>query len=788
MSINWSNQNLVNLRTKIQEDPKEFIAIVGAGVSAGLPDWKELKKALLTALRLKQLDEGTDNPQLIADIEKTTDGWDAFQLLQENLGPSYVRIMQEKLRTRSRAIPPVYRCLWELGISGIISFNIDKFAEAACSSALSAAPDVATGLDPYKYQTFINTDEPFVWHPHGEFADPRSWVFTRTERDRLYRDENFKKAMCAILNSKNILIIGFNSMEISFQTLLNDIGFDGAIVGYHNYILLNNPTPAETRQLNERGFRIVPYSTRNPEHPEVEDILNNLLNRVPLDPRFSTVYAGKTYAISDIPSVQHMLDHGCDALRDILNGVVSGIIPPDVPPTAEQQQALQEFYTNYTVQLYNAWMIDPKTEETNKLHGYTIKQRIGRGAFGNVYEAYDAENNKYAIKVLLPEVKDKFPYLNCFRRGIRSMRILKEHKLQEMVTIHQAYEIPACIIMDYIEGPTLREAIDRRMLQGLHKKLELIMLICRAINTAHQLPEQILHRDLKPENIILENYYSYTDDEPLSIKILDFDLSWHQGSTELTIKIGAMSQGFMAPEQADETLHDLTRNTAVDVYSIGMLIYFILTEDNPAPNQHLFGRFGDDLCATLRQKYRAVHWRSIPNHLSSLIVKATRNSQRERIALSVLIQQLEIAQEICIEDQISCVHPLFLQELAYRISEGQVVDIQDYGRYLTIRYEEVAKEIHLKLNQSYSNIMLGVEISKTVTSSDDRTKLGKYLETAMLRAVSATDRKLFTASGEVIQGAIHVNLAAKLPEKIPLKLIEQYAANIRAVRARMDLK
>ena len=149
----------------------------------------------------------------------------------------------------------------------------------------------------------------------------------------------------------------------------------------------------------------------------------------------------------------------------------------------------------YSAQLHIAWYIDPGTAEGKKLHGFSLERAIGRGAFGNVYEAYNEKGEKFAIKILLPEVKDKVKYLSCFRRGIRSMKMLKD------------YEVPACIVMDFVEGCTLRDAIEKNLLCSLHKKLEVLKYIAAIIHKSHNLQECILHRDLKPENIMMQNFY-----------------------------------------------------------------------------------------------------------------------------------------------------------------------------------------------------------------------------------------------------------------------------------------
>jgi hypothetical protein len=264
----------------------------------------------------------------------------------------------------------------------------------------------------------------------------------------------------------------------------------------------------------------------------------------------------------------------------------------------------------HITQLHRAWLVDPRSDNTCSVYGYKTLRYIGNGAFGSVFEAEDLDGNRCALKVLLPDVKDKMSYLSCFRRGIRSMKILRDKNIAGMVKIHDSYEIPACIVMDLVDGITLRTAINNRYISALEVKLSILEQIASIIHSAHQLEERILHRDLKPENVMLEECYSAVDfdnsDTPPKVKVLDFDLSWHRGATEKTVIAGAVSQGFMAPEQVDTSVdRSLSRNTAVDVYSIGMLAFYVLTGTNPIPNQALLQGFHSNLLSALCavQKY-----------------------------------------------------------------------------------------------------------------------------------------------------------------------------------------
>lgn len=474
-------------------------------------------------------------------------------------------------------------------------------------------------------------------------------------------------------------------------------------------------------------------------------------------------------------------------MREILNGNIAQIIPVDTIPTREQIDQLQEFYHKYSAQLHTAWFIDPQSKDGRELHGYTLKQSVGRGAFGNVYEAYNNKNEKYAIKILLPEVKDKVEYLSCFRRGIRSMKMLKEHNIEGMVKIHSSYEVPACIVMDYVEGNTLRDAVDKKLLLSFHKKLEVLEKVAEIIRKSHNLRECILHRDLKPENIMLEDFYYEDESMPLKVIILDFDLSWHKGATELTVALGAMSQGFMAPEQAEEKVN-FKRNTAVDVYSIGMISYYVLTGENPAPYQHRFSYFKEELLETIRKNYKT-NWKCLPQFLTETIVNATLHDVTERLSLNSYLSNIKLAHNLLLSNEIASTHPLVLRELACQITDDNKFNTSDFGRNIIIETNTLGKRICLTLKQNDNEVVIHVEIKKLRRGDENRVNTAKYLENAKNRALSNVDRAVFYCSeGEVGRSEVTISLQAKLPQMVKYELLKKMSKNIKEVRERLELK
>lgn len=783
------DENLLRLTKKIKEDPQSFIFIVGAGMSqpSGMPSWAELAEGMINYYEhlLQNIDDSVKTKA--EQLRELDDLWDVFSELKCSLPPNeYSKYIKEQLSDKKRVIPTNYKLIWKLDVCGVITFNIDKLILNAYSSVCQTSIDFATGNEFVKFKHFPVSNEKFVFFPHGEISDPSSWVFTREERNVVYKDREIKNIFTTLLNGKNLVIVGFNPREFSFLSLLNEISIGDVISGNDNYYIGANISSNDVRKLGEYGISCISYNPEDKEHSDINKMLETMYSYIPKDVEYPAVYQGKRYLPQDIPQYENCLSIGLDKLREILNGNIANILPVDVVPTNDQIEKLQEFYKKYSAQLHIAWFIDPRTDAGKKLHGFSLEKAIGRGAFGNVYEAYNEKGEKFAIKILLPEVKDKVKYLSCFRRGIRSMKMLKEHDIEGMVKIHFSYEVPACIVMDFVEGYTLRDAIDKRILHSLHKKMEVLKMIAEIIHQSHNLKECILHRDLKPENIMLKDFYFEDESSEIKVVILDFDLSWHKGATELTVALGAMSQGFMAPEQVEEN-EKFTRNTAVDMYSIGMISYYILTGKNPAPYQHRFSHFETELIKDIEYNYKT-EWKCLASFLAETIVKTTLQEPTKRLPLEAYISNIKIALDMVLSDEIVNTHPLLLRELASCIDENDL-EILEYGRVVFVKTNSLGKSVRLELKQRNKDVLIEVEIKKLRKGDENRNNTAKYLENAKNKALSVVKNDLFYyKGGEVGISEVTVKLACKLPNIVHHLMISQMAENIREIRTKMELQ
>lgn len=790
---NTNDKNLLRLTKKIKENPQSFLFVLGAGMSrpSGMPLWSELAQGMIDNYEQMFQDSGDYTEERIKQLRASENYWTVFEELKKLLPQNeYKKYIMERLSDKGHPIPDNYKLIWQLDVCGVITFNMDKLILNAYSNIHRTAVDFATRREFVKYNNFPTSNEKFVFFPHGEISDSSSWVFTEGEKRDAYRDRNLKNVLNALLNGKNLVIVGFDIRENSFLSLLDDISIGGMIAGNDNYYIGDNISPEDMRRFGDYGISCISYSPapEDENHSDIGEILKSIYKYIPKDVEYPTVYEGKIYAPEDIPEAMKCLDIGLDKLRDILNGNIAQILPVDTVPTNEQMKKLQEFYKTYSLQLYAAWYVKVDSSDGQRLHGYLLKRPVGKGAFGNVYEAYNDAGERFAVKILLPEVKDEVRYLSCFRRGIRSMKILKEHDVEGMVKIHSSYEVPACIVMDFVDGYTIRDAIDKKALQSFHKKLEVLKKIAEIIHKSHNLEECILHRDLKPENVILKDFYGeYTDDIP-EVVILDFDLSWHKGATELTVALGKMSQGFMAPEQTEE--HEkCTRNTAVDVFSIGMITYYVLTGRNPVPNQHCFPNFKDELVKDIKDNYKKIGWKCLPNLLAETVRKATMQEASNRLSLDAYLANIKLALDMFLSDDISNTNSFLLRELVAQIDDDNSYKISDFGREILLETHALGKKIHMKLAQRYNDVLLQIQIGKLRMGSENRTKTQKYLENAKNKALSKVDSSLFrNYTGNILTSEVVIDLEAKLSDTITHGTIVQMAQNIKAIRAELELK
>ncbi len=215
--------------------------------------------------------------------------------------------------------------------------------------------------------------------------------------------------------------------------------------------------------------------------------------------------------------------------------------------------------------------IPDKTHDSSEAFRYDLIEEIARGGMGVVYRAVQhGSQRQVAVKMILAEQAATPGMIERFRAEAEAVAALDHPNILPIYETGEIDGIPF-YSMKLAEGRTLREAIaDFR--GEPRAAATLIAAIARAVHHAHQ--RGILHRDLKPGNILL-------DGEGRTPFVSDFGLAkWIGSENRLTIAPSALgTPHYMAPEQALGASAELT--TAADVYSLGAILYELLTGQPP---------------------------------------------------------------------------------------------------------------------------------------------------------------------------------------------------------------
>ena len=246
---------------------------------------------------------------------------------------------------------------------------------------------------------------------------------------------------------------------------------------------------------------------------------------------------------------------------------------------------------------------------------YEILKEIGCGGMANVYLAHcRLLNRNVAVKVLKTEFANDKEFLERFNKEAQAAAAISSPHIVNVYDVGHDGDIHY-IVMEYVEGQTLKEYIDANGMLSWQETVEYAIQICSALDKAHK--NGIVHRDIKPQNIIL------TDDGVL--KVTDFGIA--RASSNETVNMGESTMGsvhYFSPEQARGGYTD----EKSDIYSLGIVMYELVTGILP---------FNGDTPIAIAIKHmqqKPVSPKefniSIPLTVESIILKAMSKEQHSR--------------------------------------------------------------------------------------------------------------------------------------------------------------
>ena len=246
---------------------------------------------------------------------------------------------------------------------------------------------------------------------------------------------------------------------------------------------------------------------------------------------------------------------------------------------------------------------------------YEIVKSIGEGGMANVYLANDKIlDRKVAVKVLRGDLSSDDRFIRRFQREALSVSNLSHPNIVEVYDVGEE-DGQYYIVMEYIEGKTLKQLLKKRESLTLPEVIDIMTQLTDGISHAHE--SYIIHRDIKPQNIMIE------DDG--RIKITDFGIAMALNATQLTQTNSVMgSVHYLPPEQASGK----AATVKSDIYSLGILMYELLTGNVPFKGDNAV----EIALKHMKDKIPSIRKQdpSIPQSVENILLKAAAKNPRNR--------------------------------------------------------------------------------------------------------------------------------------------------------------
>ena len=339
---------------------------------------------------------------------------------------------------------------------------------------------------------------------------------------------------------------------------------------------------------------------------------------------------------------------------------------------------------------------------------YEILSLIGQGGMADVYKAKDTILNRVvAIKVLRDKLSQDAMALVRFQREASAASRLSHPNVVDIYDVGE-YEGMHYIVMEFIRGRTLKELIAQRGALDVDEAIGIMKQLVSAINHAHE--NNIIHRDIKPQNVLVK------DDG--TIKITDFGIAVANGSVQLTFNNTVMgSAHYLAPE----TTQGKEPNEQVDIYSLGIVFYELLTGKVP-----FTGKTPTEIAIKhLRKPMPFVRDfnPNIPQSVENIILKATAKNLSQRY----------VSCKEMLYDLIHCLDPEYSDMKRIKVDQNPSKELVKYDNgHLDFEEDKLERNDKKKRNwipvlMTTAAIVIGIVVLVLIASITGIIKISGFL-------------------------------------------------------------
>jgi tetratricopeptide (TPR) repeat protein/tRNA A-37 threonylcarbamoyl transferase component Bud32 len=296
---------------------------------------------------------------------------------------------------------------------------------------------------------------------------------------------------------------------------------------------------------------------------------------------------------------------------------------------------------------------------------YALQDKIGEGGMGEVWVAKQTEPVKRRVALkLIKAGMDSRAVLARFEQERQALAMMDHPNIAKVLDGGLTDDRRPFFVMELVNGLPLTRFCDQARL-GIRERLELFTTICQAVQHAHQ--KGIVHRDLKPSNILV----TLIDGRPVP-KVIDFGvakavsgkLTDETLSTQFGAVVGTLE--YMSPEQAGFSGQDI--DTRADIYSLGVLLYELLTGLRPLDAKRLRKAAYEEMIRIIQEEEPSKPSTRLSTDESLPSLAALRQTEPKRL-MAMLRGELDWVVMKCLEKQ---------RDRRYETANGLARDIQRY--------------------------------------------------------------------------------------------------------------